>query len=1424
MKINALVIATFSFLFANALVAQDDGAKQSERKEKPQNNTQWPKLEAVFSDDFSTDTRSDYKIAGDVGWKQGSLTLNEGASIQRVIDDGGPWAKVELDVEWPELKKDRPEQELRIWFLLDGATPCFVRLRQESNGRKPTFSLALIETGEQDGKVVERPVREFAYAGELPQQCTIEYRHGLVNLMGDGKPILSAYIESGSATVAAVALQFGSQNIRLSRYAIAALSQREIALTAEEKQELAEAYRENERLVQLYRAGKASEASKICEQVLETRKRILGEEHSDYAQSLNNLATLYESMGEYARAEPLFVQARDIQKKVLGEEHPNYAQSLNNLAGLYQSMGEYARAEPLLVRARDIRKKVLGEEHPDFATSLNNLAELYKSIGEYARAEQLYTQACDIRKKALGTEHPHYAISLNNLADLYVSMGQYARAEPIYLQTINIKKKILGEEHPSYATSLNNLAKLYYLMGEYTRAEKLFLQILDIRKKVLGKHHPRYATSLNNMAALYVSMGKYTRAEQLYLQAKQIFEKALGEEHPQFVDSLGNLASLYKSMGEYARAEPLFLQARDIWKKVLGEEHPRYANSLNNLAWLYQSMGEYARAEPLYLQARDIQKKVLGELHPRYATSLSNLAMLYKSMGEFARAEPLYLQARDIRKKVLGEEHPDYATSLNNLAVLYAKIGEYAQAEPLYLQARDIRKKVLGELHPDYATSLNNLAMFYRSMGEYARAEPLYLHARDILKIALGEEHPEYALNSNNLAFLYDSMGEYAKAEPLYLQAIRIKKKILGEEHPDYATSLNNLAGHYERIGEYARAEPLFLQSIAVSSATAEKAVPSRSDAEAMQWVAENHPRTDFLFSILRRHDPVETIQPYQSIWKTKALATRLRSTQAIPNDAAPEVKKLAAELRDVRLRLAGLVTATPTPDQAKAYQQKLAEASAQKERLEKQLATVNPATKRVLSIRDAKVEDLLKVLPSKTAVVDLSVLWDWRPIEKKITLKQDGTEETRVVKDLEPTLVYDAFILRSDHDADRGALAKWVQLGEAQPINEAVTQWRSQLTGEQSRISEKSDPAATLRKLVWSKLEPHLEGCHTVIILPDGDLHKLPWAALPGREPGTYLIEDYAIATANYGQQLFGLLSDEAPQGNQLLVAGGIKYDQKPINENVQEIQVASRTLDVSKEDRSWDYLTGAENEAKEVLKLWQDRGQPISLSGIEANEDVISQQLEKARYAHLATHGFFDKAASIYRVDLRKQSLFETSLAGNQQGASVAARNPLLMTGIVLAGANLETQKDDLGLPRGKDGILTAEEIVGLNLRNLDLVTLSACETGLGDVAAGEGVFGLQRALHQAGARSVIASLWKVDDNATQALMVEFYKNLWEKKLSKVESLRQAQLAMIKRYDLKEGKLRGIDKVKNREVDSKYNGTPSFLWAAFQLSGDFR
>ncbi|MCA2645877.1 MAG: tetratricopeptide repeat protein [Microcystis sp. M069S2] len=359
---------------------------------------------------------------------------------------------------------------------------------------------------------------------------------------------------------------------------------------------LAEAERLNQQVIQLYQQGKYNEAIPLAEQALAIRKKVLGDNHPDTAQSLNNLAELYTVQGRYSEAEPLYKQALAIIKQQLGDNHPYTATSLNNLALLYQSQGRYSEAEPLYKEALAIRKQQLGDNHPDTAASLNNLAELYRVQGRYSEAEPLYKQALAIWKKQLGDNHPDTAISLNNLAGLYESQGRYSEAEPLYKQALAIRKQQLGDNHPSTATSLNNLAGLYESQGRYSEAEPLYKQALAIRKQQLGDNHPSTATSLNNLAFLYQSQGRYSEAEPLYKQALAIRKQQLGDNHPSTATSLNNLAGLYQSQGRYSEAEPLYKEALAIIKQQLGDNHPLTAASLNNLAGLYWSQDDIPQA------------------------------------------------------------------------------------------------------------------------------------------------------------------------------------------------------------------------------------------------------------------------------------------------------------------------------------------------------------------------------------------------------------------------------------------------------------------------------------------------------------------------------------------------------------------------------------------------------------------------------------------------------------------------------------------------------------------------------------------------------------------------------------------------------------------------------------------------------------
>jgi len=449
-----------------------------------------------------------------------------------------------------------------------------------------------------------------------------------------------------------------------------------------------------------------------------------------------------DERARYVEAELLYQRALSIREQSLGPEHPDVADSLNNLANLYDSQGKYAEAELLYQRALSIREQSLGPEHPDVAALLNNLASSYRAQGKHAEAELLYQRALHIREQSQESESSDVAYPLTNLATLYLEQGKYTEAEPLYQRALRIREQSQGPEHPDVAYPLNGLANLYSEQGRYEEAELLYQRALSIREQSLGPEHPDVADSLNGLAELYREQGRYAEAEPLYQRALRICEQSQESESSDVAYPLNNLANLYYSQGRYAEAEPLYQRALRICEQSLGSEHPDVVASLNGLAALCRGQGKYAEAEPLYQRALRICEQSLWPEHPDVADLLNNLAILYGEQGKYTEAEQLYQRALRIREQRLGSEHPDVVDLLNNLALLYYSQGRYEEAEPLYQRALRICEQSLGPEHPDVADSLNGLANLYSEQDRYEEAELLYQRALRIREQRLGPEHP----------------------------------------------------------------------------------------------------------------------------------------------------------------------------------------------------------------------------------------------------------------------------------------------------------------------------------------------------------------------------------------------------------------------------------------------------------------------------------------------------------------------------------------------------------------------------------------------------------------------------------------------------------------------------------------------------------
>lgn len=1114
-----------------------------------------------------------------------------------------------------------------------------------------------------------------------------------------------------------------------------------------------EAQQLEQQVKEVARQGNYQEAIELERRALAIKDKI-SPQGAGTAFSLSVLGFLYTQIGAYGQAEPLYLRSLAICEKVLGPEHPDTATVLSDLAGLYQQTGAYAKAEPLYQRALAIREKVQGPEHSETVESLSSLASLYYATGAYAKAEPLYQRALATREKVLGPEHPATATTLQDLGELYLASAAYAKAEPLLQRSLAIREKVLGPEQVATAASLDSLGRLYQASVQYAKAEPLLQRSLAIREKVLGREHPDTATALDNLGALYLATGAYAKAEPLYQRALAIDEKALGPGHPQTADTLHNLAELYFLTARYAQAESLYQRALAIHERALGRENPTTLVSLNNLAEVYQATGAYAKAEPLLQRALAIRKKVLGPEHPDVAQALNNLAGLYFETGAYPQAEDLYMQALAIRKKVLGPEHPDTAQVLNNLASLYDATGTHATATMLYLQALAIRKKALGLEHPDTVQTLNNLGNSYESGGDYAKAEPVLQQALAIREKLYGPEHPATAVALNNLALLYSATGAYAKAEPLYQRAIKINEHSLGPTHERTAACLENLAELYEATGAYAKAQPLSERAQIIDEKNLQRFLLSDSEARGRAYLQRIKRATFVKVSLSLANPTASSIE----LGLTSVLQYKGRELDAVSGSAAilrrslaPADRTLFDQLASVAQQLSTLTFGSSAKLSPVAVREQLEALSQHQDELQTKLASRSSTL--LHAVASVTLENVRRAIP------DGAMLVEWFR-HMPVDLKTHAPSPPRYV----------AFLLKKTGEPVA------VDLGDAKSIDDLVREYRRVLRDPSTTYY--ADVARELSDKLIKPLNLQLAQGGRLLLSPDGELNVVPFAALMDGH-GDYLAQHFEITYLTSGRDLLRMSGEPRPQSSAVLVANP-SYGQP--HRALVPAETPKRSSELDHNGLVFAPLPGTAQEAAAIQSLLKLDAHDV-LTGDRATEERL-RMLHGPRILHLATHAFF----------LKNQETAAKALGLDSNSIIPLGENPLLRAGLALAGANLRRSG------ASDDGILTAAEVAQLDLVGTQLVVLSACETGVGTIQAGDGVFGLRRALVLAGAQAQLVSLWKVSDQATQELMADYYQRLLKGE-GRSEALRDAQLKMMANPARRH----------------------PYFWAAFILSGDW-
>ncbi len=434
-------------------------------------------------------------------------------------------------------------------------------------------------------------------------------------------------------------------------------------------------------------------AFSLIEQALTIRKKLLGENNPDYAESLFSLGEMYSGKGENGKALLLMLRASAITKKTTGEENIAYADELFSLATLCREMKKYDTAMLLHEQSINIREKVLGEENSHYALHLYSTGDMMTYLWQYQKAFSYFKQALDITKRTAGENNIQYAYCLDGLASYYYAVAEYKQALPLYLQSLAIKEKLYAKQYYDNALTLHNLATTYFHMGNYEEAIPCLQRLIAIVQKDTSAFLENYAYELNWEGLLYQNIGNYEKALSLYQQALKIKEYKAAKQR--YATSLSNIASLYEILNQNSKALYYLQQARVNTKKISGEQSPDYANVLYNLSVLYEKLNRHPAALQLCREVLLIRKKLYGETHPQYASSLIQLGKIYMQIKKFDSAEACFTHALEIQKNTLGEGHPDYISALNNLALLQAMQQKKYDAAHTFIKANHLELKYI---------------------------------------------------------------------------------------------------------------------------------------------------------------------------------------------------------------------------------------------------------------------------------------------------------------------------------------------------------------------------------------------------------------------------------------------------------------------------------------------------------------------------------------------------------------------------------------------------------------------------------------------------------------------------------------------------------------------------------------------------------
>jgi tetratricopeptide (TPR) repeat protein len=1135
--------------------------------------------------------------------------------------------------------------------------------------------------------------------------------------------------------------------------------------------------------------------------------------------------------------------------------------------------GDYDGA---LVAAREIlaiQKRVRGDRSWQAAESRNMVQSLERVAKLPAGARAELTAARKVKADADGLAR----------------RGEFAAAEPLYRKAMETCASVMGGDDFWATEARGELAVMLFRLGRHAAADPLFRENLRITRAAYADSHPDTAHACNNLALNLRAQGRSAEADPLFREAIAISRETLGEDDPQTASDINNLALNLQDQGRVAEAEPLYRNALEIWRRKLGEDNPETANGYNNVAYCLVARGRLAEADSFFRKSLAIRLRTLGEDHSDTALGYYNLVRNLHFLGQFAEGESLLRKVIDIARRALGENHELTALAYSALGDNFHLRGRYADADLFYRKSLAILRRILSQGDSRIALSLSSLATNLKALEAYSEAESRLREALAIHRRAKGAGHSYTGFIDRQLGVVLDAQSRHAEAEPLLREALAVSLRELGADHPDTASARFSLAVNLYCLGRYADAEAMWAEAVP-SYERARRAMSFEGlGRSAAHETAASAPFSSLAALLARRGQAVPAWRQLES-----GLARGLFEdlTRSLDPAERSRLRELRAQVRRLDGQLAALDIRRDDgsgKDQGADLRAQTGSLRQRREALRAELADFESGLDRKYGAAAGVAYDLPRIQGQLLADAALVTWVDHNPPPKAtdpngehwacivrargapvwVRLKGSGTDGAWL--DADTGLPEDVRTDLSSRPEDRPA--RWRERASAlaaqrlepikphlgptddlPPVRRLIVLTSPALAGvpvEALQEARRGDgesytisyaPSGTIFAWLRERRRPEpRSGPPRLLALgdpafpaTDRSTPELPppdhGAAVAQVEAGSLAsragIQPGDVLLAYNGKDLAGPndvpreIEKDSSDGIALriwregktleltLKPGplGLTFRQKPAAAAVRAQREGDRLLRGSR-GSSPVALPGSRREIDAVARLFE---RPVVLLGRDASTERLDamtddDSLRRFDVLHFATHGLLDDCSFLQSALL---------LAWDDRADPV---------------------KRALDGQPVSNGRLTAEQILQTWKLDADLVTLSACQSGLGRSVQGEGYLGFAQALFLAGARRVVLSLWKVDDDATALLMTRFYANLIGRHDAASASQSSAEaLSEAKQWlrglngDQVEAALGGLSRGTERRPPISPARAPAqpfahpYYWAGFVLVGD--